>query len=54
MNLIYNSARDQIQELVDDEDHSSIASTHRISQMMGEDNFSSRPSIYSMKGLELR
>ncbi|CDW76855.1 guanylate-binding n-terminal domain containing protein [Stylonychia lemnae] len=51
---LYNM-RDYIQELVDDEDHSSIASNNRISQMMliGDD-ISSRPSVFSVKNQDAR
>jgi len=39
-----------IQELVDDEDHSSFASNNRISQMMQiGDDISNRPSVFSIK-----
>ena len=42
--------KEQIQELVEDEDYSSMASNNRISQMMQmADDFSSRPSVFSVK-----
>jgi len=40
--------KEQIQELIDDEDYSSMASNNRISQMMGDD-MSCRPSVFSVK-----
>lgn len=40
---------------MDDEDHSSLASKNRISQMMeATDNVSSRPSVFSIKPTDLR
>lgn len=47
--------KDQIQELIEDEDHSSVATSNRISQMMQiGDDISNRPSVFSLKNQDVK